>query len=43
MEGGREGKRFEFGKANPVDAEELKCREAGYKTAALSQAEMTRN
>lgn len=34
-EEGREVDIYEFGKANPVDKEELKCREAGYKMAAL--------
>lgn len=34
-EKGREGDRYEFGQANLVAVEELRCREAGYKRAAL--------
>lgn len=34
--------RDEFEKMNPVDMEELRCREAGYKTAVLVQVEMMR-
>lgn len=38
----RERQRDGFGQVNPVDMEELRCREAGFKTAVLVQVEMMR-